>query len=217
MKHEKRYVVKWMALLVLIVFVTGELTGYTIGIATASKRSNESSTPSTLSTTIEVVKSLPVEVTYETTEIAPIEVVEPVKVYYDCPLNYDLQDYIRELCEKNEIPMSLVIAMIEVESSFRTNVVSSTSDYGLMQINKINHEWLSKKYGITDFLDPYQNVLCGISIIAQHYHRYENVDKSLMAYNLGTTGAKRLWDKGVYETSYTRKIKTVMEVYENEI
>lgn len=214
MKYDKRYVVKWMALFVLIVFVVGEITGYTIGIATASKRSNESSAPSTQSTTVE---ASPVKVTYETTEIATSEVVEPVEIYYDCPLTHDLQDYIRELCEKNEIPMSLVIAMIEVESSFRTNAVSSTSDYGLMQINKINHEWLSEKYGITDFLDPYQNVLCGITMLSQHYNRFQDMDKSLMAYNLGATGAKRMWDKGIYETSYTRKIKTVMEVYENEI
>ena len=214
MKYDKRYVVKWMALFVLIVFVAGEITGYTIGIATASKRSNESSAPSTQSTTVEASS---VKVTYETTEIATSEVVEPAEIYYDCPLTHDLQDYIRELCEKNEIPMSLVIAMIEVESSFRTNAVSSTSDYGLMQINKINHEWLSEKYGITDFLDPYQNVLCGITMLSQHYNRFQDMDKSLMAYNLGATGAKRMWDKGIYETSYTRKIKTVMEVYENEI
>ena len=153
----------------------------------------------------------------ETTEVVEtIEVVEVIE-YYDCPLDEDLQDYIRALCEKKGVPMSLIIAMIAVESSFKPNVISCTNDYGLMQINKINHEWLSEAYGITDFLDPYQNVFCGITVISQHYNRYDDVDKALMAYNLGANGAKRLWNKGTYETSYTKNIKSTMEVYENEI
>ena len=157
----------------------------------------------------------------ETPPAIPDDMVTPpseqVNVYYDCPLDTDLQDYIRELCEGSRLPMSLVIALIEAESSFREDVISRTNDYGLMQINKINHKWLSEAYGITDFLDPYQNVYCGIEILSQHYSRYQDVDKALMAYNLGETGARRLWNEGTYETSYTRKIKTIMEVYENEI
>lgn len=152
-------------------------------------------------------------------ESYPIEnkTEEALVTYYDCPLDKDLQDYIRGQCEEKRVPMSLIVAMIEVESSFQADVVSGTSDYGLMQINKVNHEWLSDEYGITDFLDPYQNVFCGITILSQHYDRFQNVDKALMAYNLGATGAKRLWDKGIYETSYTRKINTAREVYDNEI
>lgn len=157
------------------------------------------------------------ETTITVSERAVVEPSEPTNIYYDCPLSYDLQDHIRNLCEINDLPMTLVIAIIELESSFRENVISRTNDYGLMQINKINHEWLSKEYGITDFLDPYQNVFCGITILSQHYIRFQDVDKALMAYNLGATGAKRLWNKGTYETSYTRRIKTTMEVYENEI
>ena len=40
-----------------------------------------------------------------------------------------------------------------------------------------------------------------------------------MAYNMGENGAKRLWDKGIYETDYTNKvIKNIMEIknYINE-
>lgn len=114
--------------------------------------------------------------------------------------------------------MSLIIAMIEVESSFRANVISKSDDYGLMQINKINHEIMSEKYGITDFLDPYQNVFCGITIIAEHLEKTDgDIALALMRYNCGATGAKRLWDKGIYSTSYTEKIMTAMEGYDNEI
>jgi soluble lytic murein transglycosylase-like protein len=111
--------------------------------------------------------------------------------------------------------MSLVIAMIDVESTFRPNVVSATDDYGLMQINKCNHNELEKQYGITNILDPYQNVRSGIILLSKNYNG--DLHKSLMAYNLGTGGAKRLWNKGIYETSYSRKVLSTMEVYENEI
>lgn len=146
---------------------------------------------------------------------SPIEPIE--QVYYDCPLDNDLQDYIREVCEVNNIPMSLVLAIISAESSFRPNVISKTNDYGLMQINVANHGWLSDEYGVTDFLDPYLNVFCGIQIYKKHYEKYGDVNKALMAYNLGATGAKRLWNEGIYETDYTQKILKIMEEYDNEI
>lgn len=138
-------------------------------------------------------------------------------VYYDCPLDFELQDFIRDICARNGISMSLVLALISVESSFRPGVVSKTNDYGLMQINSINHEWLSEKYGITDFLDPYQNIFCGVTMLSQHLAKYEDETKALMAYHHGATGAKRLWDKGVYETEYTNRILEIKEKFDNEI
>lgn len=191
------------------VFICGFLLGFILGsIARTSEEPIE-----------RVVYIDRVEAIIKPIESYPIqnEVEEELVTYYDCPLDNDLQDYIREQCETKRVPMSLVVAMIEVESSFQADVVSGTSDYGLMQINEINHEWLSEEYGITDFLDPYQNVFCGITILSEHYDRFQDVDKALMAYNLGATGAKKLWDKGIYETSYTRKINTAKEAYENEI
>ena len=218
MQYEKKYIVKWTpwlarvaSLLTFTVFFVGGLVGYVIGRVSASD-SETTNDYVPQSTTVQVVELTPTEVTHVTNETE-----DCITVYYDCPLSYELQDYIRELCEDNGVPMELVIAMIEVESSFRADVVSGTNDYGLMQINTVNHGWLSEEYGITDFLDPYQNVFCGITILAQHYNRFEDIDKALMAYNLGAAGAKRLWDKGIYETSYTQKIRTAMEVYENEI
>lgn len=51
------------------------------------------------------------------------------------------------------------------------------------------------------------------------FEKYEDPEKVLMAYNMGETGAKRLWDKGIYETDYTNKvIKNIMKIknYINE-
>lgn len=212
MEYSKRKI----ALCTLTVFTIGSLTGFTLGRASAS----ENTIPEeVIPTTIQVVESVTSKaITEETTKVLETEMRQttmPLRIYYDCPLSHDLQDYIRELCDKYGIPMSLVIAMIDVESSFKSKVVSATNDYGLMQINKCNHKWLEKQYGITNILDPYQNVRSGIIILAQNYNG--NMSKALMAYNLGAGGAKRLWNKGIYETSYSRKVLSTMEVYENEI
>ena len=227
MNYGKKYVIRWtprlakaIVLFLVAVFLVGGLLGFVIGRVSAAD-SDIPNEPSIQNTQNEVSRPLdtkPIVVIPTTSEVETSAPTEPEKFYYDCPLDHDLQDYIRELCIENDVPMDLVIAMISVESSFRPNVVSGTSDYGLMQINKINHEWLSEEYGITDFLDPYQNVFCGITIIAGHLEKTDgDIALALMRYNCGATGAKRLWDKGIYSTSYTEKILAAMEVYGNEI
>lgn len=130
---------------------------------------------------------------------------------YDVPLEYELQLHIYTLCEEFQVPLELVYAIIMVESNFRPTLISKTNDYGLMQINKCNHEWLHDKYNVTDFLDPYQNVLCGISILATYYHKYKSLNKVLMAYNMGAGGAAKAWAQGVFTTRYTDKIYKALE------
>lgn len=142
---------------------------------------------------------------------------EPVTVYFDVPLSKELQDYIRNLCDEYSVPMELVIAVIDVESTFRADLVSETNDYGLMQINKCNHEWLTDKLGVTDFLDPYQNINSGVHILSGHLEVTNgDIELALMRYNNGATGAKKLWDKGIYSTAYTQKVMTAYESYKEE-
>lgn len=134
-------------------------------------------------------------------------------------LDEELQEFIYCLSYGYNIDYAFVMGLIEAESTYQVDVVSSTNDYGLMQINTVNHEWLKEKLGVTDFLDPYQNTRSGIYILRNLFEKYEDPEKVLMAYNMGETGAKRLWDKGIYETEYTNKvIKNVMEIknYINE-
>lgn len=154
----------------------------------------------------------------EETTVPPTEETEPPVLYYDCPLPHELQDYIRELCEAENVPMGLVIALIDKESTFKATAISATDDYGLMQINIVNHGWLSEKYGVTDFLDPYQNVYCGIMILNEHLDNYDgNLSMALMAYNMGAGGARKLWNQGVYSTSYTTYILDAMSIYDSSL
>ena len=124
----------------------------------------------------------------------------------DVPMDEEMQKFIYCLSYGYNIDFPLVMALIESESSFKVDIISKTNDYGLMQINKVNHKWLTEKLGVTDFLDPYENTRSGIFILRKLFEKYEDTEKVLMAYNLGETGASRLWEKGIYKTAYSNKV-----------
>lgn len=134
--------------------------------------------------------------------------------FYDIPLSENLQRYIFEICKAEEVPVALVMAMIEHESGFNPEAISSTDDYGLMQINEVNHEWLEEKYRCADMMNPYQNVFCGIKIIGVYLKRYSgDYTKALMAYNMGDRGARIAWKTGVTSTNYSTRVIELMKAY----
>lgn len=133
---------------------------------------------------------------------------------FDVPLSDSLQRYIYEICADENVPVTLVMAMIEHESGFDPEAVSPTDDYGLMQINAVNHERLKEEYRCADMMNPYQNVFCGISIISSYIDKYGELDKALMAYNMGNYGAQKAWKNGVTSIAYSEEILSLMKEYE---
>lgn len=156
----------------------------------------------------------PKEVTIEAiSEEAISEEVEQVPTMYDIPLDTELQHYTYNLCVEYGVEeyYPLMLAVMWHESNFNEKVVSRTNDYGLMQINKINHKWLSEKFGITDFLDAKQNIKAGVYMLSTYLLKYEDIDKALMAYNLGEAGARRYWNAGKYTTKYVQLTRKRLE------
>lgn len=141
-------------------------------------------------------------------EVVIEEVEEEPEWIVDVPLEEDLQEHIYNRCIEYDIVehYELVYAVIRTESNYTPDIVSRTNDYGLMQINKCNHEWLGGKLGIVDFLDPYQNVDAGIYLLQYLLHKYEDPALALMCYNLGEGGAAKRWHEGIYTTTYTDKV-----------
>lgn len=132
-------------------------------------------------------------------------------------LDVDTQEFIYYLSYGYYIDFPFVMALIQHESRFDSEVISKTNDYGLMQINTCNHEWLTETLGISDFLNPTENVRAGLYILRNLFEKYDDPAKVLMAYNMGESGAKRLWDKGIYETSYSNEVLAKAQQYENFI
>lgn len=178
----------------------GFIGGFVVGRATAPKKQV------TVTETVEVPS-------YEADSLPVAEEV----IYFDVPLSHSLQRYIYEVCADENVPVSLVIAMIDQESKFDPEAVSDTGDYGLMQINTINHEWLAEEYRAADMLDPYQNVFCGIKVISSYIQTYNDYGAALMAYNMGDYGARKAWESGIESTSYSESVLTLMQQYEQEV
>lgn len=201
-KRMNRYkLVKLEAYAVMGMLVLG---GGASGYAIARKTSPVEQV--TITKTIEVPS-------YEEDKLPELEEVK----FYDVPLSHSLQRYIYEICADENVPVSLVIAMIEHESSFNPEEISSTDDYGLMQINTVNHSSLEEQYKTADLMNPYQNVFCGIKMIGSYISSYDNYNKALMAYNMGEYGAEKAWENGIESTSYSKSILALMEQYEQEV
>lgn len=134
-------------------------------------------------------------------QIAP---AAQAKTYRDIPLSHELQDIADKACEDYKIPQDVLYAVMKVESGYEVDAQNG-SCYGLMQIHAINMEYLSNNIGTTDLTDPEQNIKAGAFILGGYLEKYSLTD-SLMAYNLGEGGAKRLWKQGIHETGYTNKV-----------
>lgn len=134
----------------------------------------------------------------------------------DCNMPEEQQEFLFYLCAGYNIDFTLAMAVIQQESSFRPDVIAG-NDYGLMQINTINHDWLTETIGVTDYLDPYQNMRAGCFILRKLFERYQEPELVLMCYNMGETGAGRLWEQGVFSTNYTQKVLTYQHQFNEQL
>ena len=124
----------------------------------------------------------------------------------DIPLSQELIEHIWDMSLKYDIEYELIVSVIAVESNFNVDAKSKTSDYGLMQINKVNHGWLKEQFGFTDFTDPYQNTEAGCIILKDCIDDMADYHQALMAYNMGQSRAKSLIRQGTHSSKYSRKV-----------
>lgn len=134
-----------------------------------------------------------------------------------CDMPEEQQEFTCYLCAGYNLDFTLVMALIGYESNYRADIVSKTNDYGLMQINAANHEWLTESLGVTDFTDPYQNIRAGVFVLRKLFERYQDTSMVLMAYSMGEEGASRLWEKGIYSTEYSQSILTIQEQFNEQL
>lgn len=131
----------------------------------------------------------------------------------ECELSEDLQEYTYYLCKDYKVDYYFVMGLMFTESAFVADSISITDDYGLMQINACNADYLEDKLGITDLFEPYQNIQAGLYILKGLFEKYGNESLVCMAYNMGEYGASQLWDSGIYSTMYSEKVIAKAQEY----
>lgn len=121
---------------------------------------------------------------------------------------------IQEGAEAAGIDAALIKAMIQKESQWNAGAMGDGGkSYGLMQIHKRFHTDRMARLGVTDLLDPVQNIKVGTDYLKELNAMSGGRGTSwlLMAYNMGPDQANKLWKKGTRSTAYTREISRIME------
>ena len=201
----KRILFFTLATAVVAVLIAVPVVGIRKGSVSASAQVTE--TPSAPVCPVEVVTTVR-EASFEpVAEVVPEVEVETVSAY-DVPLDLELQLFIVRLCEEHHIDASVVMAMIDRESKFDADVIGDSGEaFGLMQVQPKWHRERMNKLGVTDLLDPYQNVTVGVDYLAEMLGRDRGLEWALAAYNAGATGA----NKG-YGATYANAVLTNSEI-----
>jgi hypothetical protein len=95
--------------------------------------------------------------------------------------------HIRRYSRMNGIDPNLTRALIYVESSGDPAAVSPKGAQGLMQLMPS----VASEMGVSNPLDPAQNIFGGTRYLGGLLNRFERVDLALWAYNAGPTSVRR--------------------------
>jgi len=112
-----------------------------------------------------------------------------------------LSDLADQAAAKYNVPASLYESLINVESNWNSNAISSKGATGLAQIMPGN--WSS--LGITNPFDPGQSLDAGANLLSQYYNQMGSWFDALRAYNAGTALAK---SNPLQSADYATKILT---------
>jgi len=108
---------------------------------------------------------------------APVRVASPA-----------LKDTVDRIAQQNQLPPNLVHSVIQVESNYDPNAVSSKGALGLMQLVPST----ARRFGVSNAFDPADNIQGGaryLKYLLQLYHGDESL--ALAAYNAGEGAVAR--------------------------
>ena len=139
--------------------------------------------------------------------------------YYEIPRAYAMgggmfpevaQIYLWSICKDAGVDYYTVLALIERESGYKCYATGdSGKSKGLMQIQERWHIERMEALGVEDLYNPYVNMLVGVNYLKEIQDRYLESSGEhcvLMVYNMGASGARKLWAEGKYSTAYSTQI-----------
>lgn len=108
-------------------------------------------------------------------------------------------NYIHEICDSlyPDVDPYLIRSMVQQESDYRADIIGDNGkSFGLMQIQPRWNRERMDSLGVEDLLDPYSNLLVGISLMDYLLKTCPTVEYALMQYNGGPTYALKMYNAG---------------------
>lgn len=139
---------------------------------------------------------------------------------YNVSLPLQQQKYAYNLCQQYGVQYELFLAIMYKESRFNPNAVGGGNSYGLCQIHISNHASLSRKLGITNFFDPYDNMTAGVYLLSTYFAAakakvsdYTSIEAyALNAYNMGEgVYYNTCFSKGILHREYSNSIRSLRD------
>ncbi len=132
------------------------------------------------------------------------------------PLEYESAVVLVKYADMYDIPYSLVLSIIDIESNFTKDLVGSSQDRGYMQIIPGTEKWLANNYGPElglsynpdRIFEPEYNLALGIKYLDELMDDYgTDYDRILSEYNRGSGNLKKYYQAyKTYSTSYSEKV-----------
>jgi soluble lytic murein transglycosylase-like protein len=145
--------------------------------------------------------------------IVPDEVLDEVlEEIADAPAGSDLTALATAAARRHHLDPALVLALVQVESAFQPRAVSPKGAQGLTQLMPAT----AREMGVTDVLDPVQNLDGGARYLSWLLNRYGgDLRRALAAYNAGPGAVDR--HQGVPPYRETLKyVRRVLEKYNDK-
>ena len=128
---------------------------------------------------------------------------------------------IYDVCDRDNQLFCTVMAIAWKESLYQTDTIGDSGDsIGMMQINTRWNTDRMERLGVTNLTDPVQSSMVAVDLLRELAETFDSGisdTTTLMAYNMGPTGARRAIDAGTYETAYTQEVTAMFQTYLQEM
>lgn len=139
------------------------------------------------------------------------------------PLDYESALALVKYADKYDVPYSLILSIIELESNFDQNIVGADQDRGYMQIIPGTEKWLATEFGEeleleydpNQIFEPDYNLALGIKYLDLLMDSYgANYERILSEYNRGPSNLAQYYAAyQTYSTTYSRTVLSKASKY----
>lgn len=125
---------------------------------------------------------------------------------------HEVEAIVHQLCARHGVDKNLVMAVIDVESGFNADAVSTAGAQGLMQIMPAT----GKDLDLDDPFNPTENIDAGIRYLRQLLDKFSDKRLAIAAYNAGPNAVVKYGGIPPYSETqdYVKKVCARLEHYE---